>query len=108
MSTTFGAQEPLFCALRTSNDPMIRPIFTELALFLAPFAVYAVFLWATKAGVLEPQHWSLPKVAWLVLSALLLMIGSFVVLAQFGGSPPGTTYIPAHVEDGVLVPGQTK
>ena len=22
------------------------------------------FLWATKAGVMDPAHWSLPKVAW--------------------------------------------
>jgi len=41
-------------------------------------------------------------------AALVLMIGSFVVLAQFGGAPPGSTYTPAHVKDGVLVPGQTK
>ena len=33
---------------------MIRPVFTEVALFLVPFLVYAVFLWATRAGVLDP------------------------------------------------------
>ena len=32
---------------------MIRPVLTELALFLAPFVAYAVFLVATKAAVLE-------------------------------------------------------
>ena len=26
---------------------------TELALFLAPFAVYVIFLWATRAAVLD-------------------------------------------------------
>jgi heme/copper-type cytochrome/quinol oxidase subunit 3 len=87
---------------------MIRPIFTEVALFLAPFAVYAVFLWATRAGVLDPQQWSLGRMAWLLIASLALMIGSFVVLAQFGGAPPGSTYIPAHIENGVLVPGQDK
>jgi hypothetical protein len=40
--------------------------------------------------------------------AFVLMIGSFVVLAQWGGSPPGSTYVPAHMEDGHFVPGQTK
>jgi hypothetical protein len=35
---------------------MIRPVLTEVALFLAPFAAYAVFLWATRAGVLSPTH----------------------------------------------------
>jgi hypothetical protein len=38
----------------------------------------------------------------------MLMIGSFVVLAQWGGAPPGSTYVPAHYEDGRFVPGQTK
>jgi quinol-cytochrome oxidoreductase complex cytochrome b subunit len=87
---------------------MIRPVLTEVALFLAPFIVYAIFLWATQAGVLHPDAWTLPRIAWLVIAALVLMIGSFVVLAQWGGSPPGSTYVPAHTEDGRFVPGETK
>ena len=63
---------------------MIRPFLTELALFLAPFVAYAVYLGATRAGVLDPSHWSMSRVAWLLMAALLLMIGSFVVLAQSG------------------------
>jgi hypothetical protein len=43
-----------------------------------------------------------------LVAALVLMIGSFVVLAQWGGSPPGSIYVPAHMEDGHLVPGETK
>jgi hypothetical protein len=87
---------------------MIRPVLTEFALFLAPFAVYVIFLVATRAGVLHPDSWSLSRLAWLSIAALVLMIGSFIVLAQFGGAPPGSTYIPAHMEDGHFVPGQTK
>jgi hypothetical protein len=87
---------------------MIRPVLTEIALFLAPFVVYAIFLWATRAGVLNSEAWTVPRVAWLVIAALVLMLGSFVVLAQWGGSPPGSTYVPAHIEDGRFVPGETK
>jgi heme/copper-type cytochrome/quinol oxidase subunit 3 len=87
---------------------MIRPVFTELALFLAPFAVYAIFLVATRQGVLDPKQWPLSRIAWLLIAALILMIGSFVVLAHFGGSPPGSTYTPARVDDGDFVPGKTK
>ena len=36
------------------------------------------------------------------------MIGSFVVLAHFSGAPPGSTYIPAHMENGKFVPGRTQ
>ena len=87
---------------------MIRPVLTEIALFLAPFVVYAIFLWVTQAGVLHPQSWTLARIGWLVIAALVLMIGSFVVLAHWGGAPPGATYVPAHVEDGKFVPGVTK
>jgi hypothetical protein len=86
---------------------MIRPILIELALFLAPFVLYAIYLWATRAGVLHPQSWSLRRLAWLTIAALALMLGSFVMLAEFSGSPPGTRYEPAHMEDGRFVPGWT-
>ena len=87
---------------------MIRPVLTELALFLAPFVVYALFLWATRAGVLHPDSWTLPRIAWLLIAALVLMLGSFIVLAEWGGAPPGSTYVPAHTENGKFVPGETK
>jgi len=84
---------------------MIRPVVTELALFLAPFALYFVFLWATRAHVLEPTSWSWSALAWLTIAALALVVGSFVVIAQFAGAPPGSTYVPAHIENGKFVPG---
>jgi heme/copper-type cytochrome/quinol oxidase subunit 3 len=87
---------------------MIRPLLTEMALFLAPFAAYAVFLWATRAGVLDAGSWSRQRLAWLTIAALVLLLGSFFVLAQFDHAPPGSTYVPAHVEDGKFVPGVAK
>ena len=87
---------------------MIRPVLTELALFLTPFAVYAIFLWATKADVLHPNSWSLTRIAWLLMAAFVLMLGSFIVLAHWGGAQPGSTYVPAHTENGKFVPGETK
>ena len=87
------------------RSPMIRQIITDLALFLTPFVAYALFLWATRAGVLDVSAWSLPRLMWLASAALVLVIASFVILAQFGGVPPGLTYVPAHLENGRLVPG---
>jgi uncharacterized protein DUF6111 len=84
---------------------MIRPIFTELALFAAPFVAYALFLWATREGVLDVSSWSLSRLIWLTMAALVLVIVSFILLAEFGGAPPGSTYVPAHLENGRLVPG---
>jgi hypothetical protein len=87
---------------------MIRPIATEIGLFLTPFVLYAVFLVATRAGLLQPAAWTLPRVAGLVIASLVLMIGSFLVLAQFGGAAPGSTYVPAHIEGGKFVPQSTR
>jgi hypothetical protein len=85
---------------------MIRPVFTEVALFLVPFVVYAIFLVASRKGVFDPAHWPLTRIATLVIAAFVLMIGSFVVLAHFGVRP-GCVYVPAHTDkDGKFVPGQ--
>jgi hypothetical protein len=87
---------------------MIRPVLTELAIFLIPFVAYALFLIATRSGVLASSSWPVPLVAKLVLGSLLLVIVSFVLLAHFSGAPPNSTYIPAHIENGKLVPGAEK
>jgi Family of unknown function (DUF6111) len=88
---------------------MIRPIFTEIALFLTPFVIYAAFLVATQAGVLDPQWWPLRRLAGLLIASLILVIGSFILLAHFSGAPPGSTYVPAHVDaSGKFVPGTTR
>jgi hypothetical protein len=87
---------------------MIRPVLTELAIFLIPFVAYALFLIATRSGVLASSSWPVHLVAKLVLGSLLLVIISFVLLAHFSGAPPDSTYIPAHIENGKLVPGVEK
>jgi hypothetical protein len=87
---------------------MIRPIFTELLMFLTPFALYIVFLWATKAGVMHPDSWPVSRIASLIIVALVLMVVTFVYFADYTGAPPGSTYVPAHVENGKFVPGSTK
>lgn len=87
---------------------MIRPIFTELALFLAPFAVYAAFLFFTKSSVLDRFNWPPKVVLTLTIVSLILMIGSFIAIAHFSGASPGSTYEPAHMEGGKFVPGRVK
>ena len=87
---------------------MIRPVLTEVGIFLIPFVVYALFLIATRSGVLVSASWPAHLVAKLVLGSLLLVVISFVMLAHFSGAPPNSTYIPAHIEDGKFVPGVEK
>ena len=87
---------------------MIRPVLTEVGIFLIPFAVYIVFLIATRSGLLVPASWPLHLVAKLTVATLLLVIASLVLLAEFSGAPPHSTYVPAHIENGRLVPGAEK
>ena len=87
---------------------MIRPILTEVGLFLAPFVIYAAFLLLTRADILVLEAWPLRRVAGLIVVSLALVVASFLLLAQYSGAPPGSTYVPAHVEDGKFVPGATR
>ena len=87
---------------------MIRPVLTEVGIFLIPFAAYAIFLIATRSGVMAQSSWPAHLVAKLVLGSLLLVVISFILLAHFSGAPPNSTYVPAHLENGRLVPGVEK
>ena len=87
---------------------MIRPILIEIGLFIAPFVFYAALLVATSKGVLQPPAWSIRRLAALSIAGFVLMLGSFVIFAQFSGAPPGSTYVPAHIENGKFVPGTTR
>ena len=84
---------------------MIRPAFTEVGIFLIPFAVYALFLIASRTGLLVQTSWPLYVLARLLIGALLLVVVSLVLLAQFSRAPTNSTYIPAHIDNGKFVPG---
>jgi len=87
---------------------MIRPALTEIGIFLIPFALYALFLIATRSGLLVQSSWPIHMIAKLAIGSLLLVIASLVLLANFSGAPPRSTYVPAHLENGKLVPGVEK
>ena len=87
---------------------MIRLFSVEVALFLAPFVAYGLFVWATREGLLHPEAWSVRMLVVLSLVAVALTAGGFVVIAQRSGGPAHSTYVPAHMENGKLVPGALK
>jgi hypothetical protein len=87
---------------------MIRPVLTEIGIFLIPFAVYALFLIATRSGLFVQSSWTVYTIARLALLAFALVIASLIGLAHFSGAPPDSTYVPAHIENGKLVPGTEK
>lgn len=84
-----------------------RSFITELLLFLMPFGAYALYLWARGHGWREPEHWRGIPLAWLVAAGIAAVAASLVFTALTTGVPKGGVYVPAHVEDGRLVPGRT-
>ena len=85
---------------------MIRPALIEVALFLAPFAVYAAYLWLTKTPMFDQEHWTIRVLSMLAIAALALTAGTFILMVQFSGAPVGSNYVPAHVENGKFIPGR--
>ncbi|MBF0561213.1 MAG: hypothetical protein HQL37_04155 [Alphaproteobacteria bacterium] len=45
---------------------------------------------------------------WLVVAGVVLMLLSLAALSLWEGAPPHATYIPPHLEDGQVVPGQMR
>ena len=64
---------------------MIRPVLTEIGIFLIPFVAYALFLIATRSGVFVQSSWPAKLVAKLVLGSLLLVVISFILLRHARG-----------------------
>jgi hypothetical protein len=91
---------------------MSRLIF--FALVAGPFLLYVLLLLAVRAGLLEPKRWA-PRLRVVGIFVCIILIAAFVGGAwflfhfvQFSGAPPGSTYVPAHIDNGKFVPGTTR
>jgi hypothetical protein len=81
-------------------------VFAQTALlFLAPFAAYAAFHLLQRRWPFVADLWR-GRMSALTIIGLLLGIAGLVALA-FTGREQGA-YVPAHVENGRIVPGQFK
>lgn len=81
---------------------MIRRIIFDLLLFLLPFALYGVYwrLSPTPSSRGANHPWS-----YLLISGLVLVAASFVVWGVTEGSGTRGLYVPAHLENGHIIPG---
>jgi Family of unknown function (DUF6111) len=84
---------------------MGRTLLEPLALFLSPFAVYAAYLILRARYPLEIEHWTSGRVSILTLLGLAAAVLGLVSVNLFAPRGQGT-YVPAHQENGVLVPGR--
>ena len=84
---------------------MLRVILEPLAFFLAPFAAYALWLRLPRQTAPDIDAWSHTRVATLTLTGLAIAIVGVLALGLSSGRHLGA-YVPAHVENGQLVPGR--
>ena len=83
---------------------MSREILEPLALFLSPFAAYAIYLALRARYPLEVEHWTGGRVSILALVGLVAALCGLAALNLFAPRGHGV-YVPAHEENGALVPG---
>ncbi len=83
---------------------MLRRAIEEFGLFLIPFALFLVYLLLAGRNPLRGVHWS-PQLLRLTLAGLVIVIGTLVFDGLFSERRNGG-YVPAHMENGRLVPGR--
>jgi hypothetical protein len=84
---------------------MTREVLEPLALFLIPFAAYAVYLVLRARYPLEVEHWTSLRVSILTLIGLAIAVLGLILVNLTAPRGHGV-YVPAHEENGVLVPGR--
>ena len=83
----------------------MRFILQYLLPLLLPLLVYLGFVWLSRG---RSQAW-LAETPWVPLLAAgaVLTALSLIAWSLFTGASTEALYVPPHVEDGELVPGQT-
>jgi hypothetical protein len=84
---------------------MARAIFETVGLFLLPFAAFALYLVLRARFPLEVEHWTRGRLSWLALAGLAAAAVGLIALNAFAPRGHGR-YVPAHLENGVIVPGR--
>jgi hypothetical protein len=83
---------------------MSRAVLEPLLLFLAPFALYALYLALRARYPLEVEHWTGARVSILTVIGVAAAVLGLIAVNLFAPRGQGT-YVPAHQEKGVLIPG---
>jgi hypothetical protein len=84
----------------------MRLFIEELLIFLSPSLCFVLFLLITKRDPRHKVHWNGKAIA-LFMAGLMLAALSFLYEGMVAPRDTGA-YVPAHTENGVLVPGHFK
>lgn len=84
---------------------MVRFFAFDAIFFLVPFAAYALWLIVTRRTLRNADDWTVKTIGYLSLAGAILLIAAILFFVHFDREPPGGTYVPAHMENGRIVPG---
>ena len=85
---------------------MFRFVAFDGVFFLVPFVIYGLWLLATRRNFGGVEDWQVKTIAVLSLVGALVMLAAIALFIHFDRDPPGGKYVPAHIENGKIVPGK--
>ncbi|MGH6830612.1 MAG: DUF6111 family protein [Methylocella sp.] len=86
---------------------MWRAILEPALLFALPFAVYTIYLVLRQSYPFAMEHWTKGAVSTLTLAGLVIAVTGMIAFGIFAPRHVGG-YVPAHIENGKIVPGRMK
>lgn len=85
---------------------MLRISLIEIALFLAPFATFALYLFVRGRPVFARHAWEKGALFWMVTIGLAFAAAGIAALGMVEDGSTKGAWRPSHFENGVLVPGR--
>ena len=83
---------------------MGRAFLETFSLFLAPFVLFALYLLLRLRYPLALEHWTRGRLSLLTLAGLAAAVLGLFFLSLTAPRGHGV-YVPAHIENGVILPG---
>jgi len=84
---------------------MLRVLFEPALLFLSPFIAYVIFLLLKRRAPFSLAHWTPRSFSSLGFAGLVIAVVGMLILGVLAPRHSGA-YVPAHIENGTLVPGR--
>jgi hypothetical protein len=84
---------------------MARYIAFDAVFFLLPFGIYAAWLIFTRGSLKNLDDWQVRTLAYLTIAGSALLLVAIFAVTSFTQEPPSGVYVPAHMDNGVIVPG---
>ena len=88
---------------------MLRNLLFHGIPLVLPLLVYALWVYRVRRKkVVTGGLWDDAPWTWLLTAGFALLIASLIAVGLIAGDDPSGTYVPPHVVDGQIVPGQVK